>query len=84
MLAQVAAQTGHNVTMVDMTDDILAKTTAHIQKNLARVAKKQYKDNAEVAIYDLSTSRNLNVIIINLLLHGFLPATLQSVCRWQC
>jgi len=46
-IAQVAAQTGHNVTMVDMSDDILAKSTAHIQKSLSRVAKKQYKDDAE-------------------------------------
>ncbi|ELU07199.1 hypothetical protein CAPTEDRAFT_98079 [Capitella teleta] len=46
-IAQVAAQTGHDVTMVDMSEDILAKSTAHIEKSLTRVVKKKYKDDAE-------------------------------------
>jgi 3-hydroxyacyl-CoA dehydrogenase len=44
----VAAQSGHDVTMVDMTEDILKKTTTHIEKSLSRVAKKQFKDDAAV------------------------------------
>ena len=44
----MAAQSGHDVTMVDMTDDILKKTTSHIEKSLSRVAKKQFKDDSAV------------------------------------
>merc|ERR1711893_44742 len=45
-ITQVAAQTGHNVTMVDVSSDVLEKSQANIHKSLARVAKKQYKDDA--------------------------------------
>jgi len=44
-ITQVAAQTGHNVTMVDLDGDILQKSQSNIHKSLARVAKKQYKDD---------------------------------------
>ncbi|KAK7482311.1 hypothetical protein BaRGS_00026439 [Batillaria attramentaria] len=46
-IAQVAAATGHDVIMVDQTDDILAKSKAAIQKSLGRVAKKKYADDGE-------------------------------------
>lgn len=46
-IAQVAAQSGHKVTMVDMSDDILQKTYSIIQTSLQRVAKKKYADNPE-------------------------------------
>ena len=45
---QVAAQTGHAVTMVDMSDDILQKSQARIEQSLARVAKKKFADKPEV------------------------------------
>lgn len=41
---QVAAQTGHNVTLVDVSADILKKSQENIAGSLARVAKKLYKD----------------------------------------
>lgn len=44
-IAQVAAQTGHNVTMVEVSDDILQKSVGNIQKSLVRVAKKKFADD---------------------------------------
>lgn len=46
-IAQVAAATGHNVTMVDQTMAILNKSYQGIERSLQRVAKKQFKDNPE-------------------------------------
>uniref|UniRef100_A0A182P1F2 3-hydroxyacyl-CoA dehydrogenase n=1 Tax=Anopheles epiroticus TaxID=199890 RepID=A0A182P1F2_9DIPT len=45
-IAQVAAATGHNVTMVEMNDALVEKAIGGIRKSLERVAKKQYKDDA--------------------------------------
>lgn len=42
---QVAAQAGQNVTLVDVSSDVLAKSQKSIGNNLGRVAKKMYKDN---------------------------------------
>ncbi|CAG9134755.1 unnamed protein product [Plutella xylostella] len=44
-IAQVAAQAGQNVTLVDVSSDVLAKSQKSIGNNLGRVAKKMYKDN---------------------------------------
>ncbi|XP_046630519.1 hydroxyacyl-coenzyme A dehydrogenase, mitochondrial-like isoform X2 [Neodiprion virginianus] len=44
-IAQVAAQSGHRVTLVDISPDVLKKSQDSIQKSLGRVAKKLYKDN---------------------------------------
>lgn len=46
-IAQVAAQTGHNVNLVDLNIDILKKTESSIGASLSRVAKKLYKDKPE-------------------------------------
>ena len=46
---QVAAQTGHNVVLVDMSDDLLAKSTAAIKKSLGRVVKKKFAAEPEVS-----------------------------------
>ncbi|KAF5296533.1 hypothetical protein FQR65_LT01523 [Abscondita terminalis] len=46
-IAQVAAQTGHNVVLVDLNPDILKKTEGSINASLSRVAKKLYKDKPE-------------------------------------
>ncbi|XP_050664816.1 probable 3-hydroxyacyl-CoA dehydrogenase B0272.3 isoform X2 [Leptidea sinapis] len=48
-IAQVAAQAGQNVTIVDLNPDILAKSTKSIENNLKRVAKKTYKDDVAKA-----------------------------------
>ncbi|KAJ0174873.1 hypothetical protein K1T71_009981 [Dendrolimus kikuchii] len=44
-IAQVSAQAGQNVTLVDVSSDVLAKAQKSIGTNLGRVAKKVYKDN---------------------------------------
>ncbi|XP_033108301.1 hydroxyacyl-coenzyme A dehydrogenase, mitochondrial-like [Anneissia japonica] len=44
-IAQVAAQTGHRVVVVDQSDEILLKSVAGIQKSLARVVKKKFADD---------------------------------------
>ncbi|XP_049876167.1 hydroxyacyl-coenzyme A dehydrogenase, mitochondrial-like [Pectinophora gossypiella] len=46
-IAQVAAQAGQNVTLVDVSSDVLAKAQKSISTNLGRVAKKVYKDNPQ-------------------------------------
>ncbi|KAJ3644559.1 hypothetical protein Zmor_022283 [Zophobas morio] len=46
-IAQVAAQTGHNVTLVEVNPDLIKKAEDNIVKSLARVAKKQFKDDPE-------------------------------------
>ncbi|XP_063829284.1 probable 3-hydroxyacyl-CoA dehydrogenase B0272.3 isoform X2 [Ostrinia nubilalis] len=45
-IAQVAAQAGQNVTIVDLQPEILDKAQKSIQNNLVRVGKKLYKDDA--------------------------------------
>jgi 3-hydroxyacyl-CoA dehydrogenase len=46
-VAQVAASTGHKVTLVDISQDVLDKSQARIGESIKRVAKKQFKDDAE-------------------------------------
>ena len=46
-IAQVGAQTGHKVTLVDISQDVLDKSQARINESIKRVAKKKFKDNAE-------------------------------------
>ncbi|CAH2232383.1 hydroxyacyl-coenzyme A dehydrogenase, mitochondrial-like [Pararge aegeria] len=46
-IAQVAAQAGQNVTLVDVSSDVLAKAQKSIGNNLNRVAKKVYKDKPQ-------------------------------------
>ncbi|XP_038222557.1 probable 3-hydroxyacyl-CoA dehydrogenase B0272.3 [Zerene cesonia] len=45
-IAQVSAQAGQNVTLVDLSPDILQKSQKSIENNLRRVAKKIHKDDA--------------------------------------
>lgn len=45
-IAQVAAATGHNVTIVEMNEQLVGKALGGIKKSLERVAKKQFKDDA--------------------------------------
>lgn len=44
-IAQVAASTGHKVTVVDQTQDIVDKASASIKKSLSRVVKKKFPDD---------------------------------------
>jgi len=44
-IAQVAAQTGHNVTIVELDSSLIDKAKKSIEKNLERVARKQFKDD---------------------------------------
>lgn len=46
-LFKVAAQAGQNVTLVDVSPDVLAKAQKSIGANLGRVAKKVYKDDPQ-------------------------------------
>jgi hypothetical protein len=48
ILFQIAAQTGHQVTMVDVSDDVLQKSKNNISKSLQRVVKKQFADDQKV------------------------------------
>ena len=48
---QVAATTGHQVTVVDQTNAILTKSMRSIEKGLNRVANKKFKDDPEVGAH---------------------------------
>lgn len=48
-IAQVGAQTGHKVTLVDISQDVLDKSSGRIKNSIARVAKKQFKEEPEKA-----------------------------------
>lgn len=61
-VAQVAAATGHKVTLVDIDQKILDKSSARIAESIKRVAKKQYKDDAEAGAKWIDSSiSNLHV-----------------------
>ena len=45
---QVAAQTGHNVQLVDVSEDILSQAGKRIETSLGRVAKKNYAEDPKV------------------------------------
>jgi len=48
-IAQVAAQHGNKVKLVDLSEDVLKKTENSIVQSLKRVAKKQFKDDPSKA-----------------------------------
>ena len=45
----MAAQTGHNVTLVDQTDSILQQAKERIAASLKRVANKQFANDTKVS-----------------------------------
>jgi len=49
-IAQVGAQTGHNVVLYDISDAALDKARASIETSVKRVAKKMEQDKAEAFI----------------------------------
>ena len=46
-IVQVAAASGHDVTLVDQSTQLLEKSSARIRKSLERVVKKKFADDAE-------------------------------------
>ena len=44
-IAQVGAQTGHKVTLVDLNQEVLDKSNARISESIKRVAKKKFKED---------------------------------------
>ena len=44
-IAQVGVQTGHKVTLVDLSQEVLDKSRARIEENIKSVAKKKYKED---------------------------------------
>lgn len=48
-IAQVGAQTGHKVTLVDLSKDVLEKSNSRIGESIKRVAKKKFKDDPAAA-----------------------------------
>jgi 3-hydroxyacyl-CoA dehydrogenase len=48
-IAQVGAQTGHKVTLVDISPQVLEASSKRMVDSVTRVAKKQFKDDAEGA-----------------------------------
>lgn len=46
-IVQVSAQTGHNVTLVELNQDILNQAQNRIEQRVQRVAKKVYKENPQ-------------------------------------
>lgn len=47
--SKVAAQSGHRVTLVELDSSLIDKAKKSIAKNLERVAKKQFKDDASAS-----------------------------------
>ena len=61
-IAQVAAQTGHKTTLVDLSQAVLDKSNARISESIKRVAKKKFKDDeAGASSFVESSLSNMNV-----------------------
>jgi len=48
-IAQVAAQTGHEVTLVDLNQEVLDKSEVRISDSINKVAKKMFKEDEDAA-----------------------------------
>eukprot|EP00297_Palpitomonas_bilix_P010115 CAMPEP_0113890702 /NCGR_PEP_ID=MMETSP0780_2-20120614/14306_1 /TAXON_ID=652834 /ORGANISM="Palpitomonas bilix" /LENGTH=288 /DNA_ID=CAMNT_0000880155 /DNA_START=91 /DNA_END=957 /DNA_ORIENTATION=- /assembly_acc=CAM_ASM_000599 len=53
-IAQVAAQNGFNVHLVDRSEDVLAKSKARMEKSVHRVIKKKNGDASEAEMKDMT------------------------------
>ena len=61
-IAQVSAQTGHKVTLVDISQQVLDKSNARIGESIKRVAKKKFKeDEAGAKGFVERSMANMNV-----------------------
>jgi len=58
MCVQVAAQTHHQVVLVDVSEDILSKARARIETSLVRVAKKSFAEDPKVSMKQGKTYQN--------------------------
>lgn len=58
-IVQVSAQSGHQVTMVDLSPEALKKGTAAIQNSLVRIVKKKFTDAAEGQQYVDKVMKNI-------------------------
>eukprot|EP00911_Craspedida_sp_UC1_P000471 UC1_evm1s357 len=52
-IAQVSARAGHNVTLVDVSDEALSAAFSGLEKNVARVAGKAHKDDTDAAMKEI-------------------------------
>jgi len=71
-IAQVSAQSGHNVTIVEINKDVLEKTQKSIESSLQRVVKKIYKEKPQdgekflsETLSRISTSTSLPDVVQN-------------------
>ena len=67
LIDQVAASTGHSVTLVDTNEDILKKSIKGIEGSLKRVVKKKFADKPQVRPRrppDEISERGKNVILM--------------------
>lgn len=71
-IAQVSAQSGHNVTIVELNKDVLEKTQKSIESSLQRVVKKIYKESPQdgekflsETLSRISTSTSLPDVVQN-------------------
>ncbi|XP_031718857.1 hydroxyacyl-coenzyme A dehydrogenase, mitochondrial [Anarrhichthys ocellatus] len=69
-IAQIAASTGHSVTLVDTNDEVLKKAVKGIEGNLKRVVKKKFADKPEAgqefiqkALQNVSTSTDAASVV---------------------
>ncbi|VVC28989.1 3-hydroxyacyl-CoA dehydrogenase, C-terminal,6-phosphogluconate dehydrogenase C-terminal domain- [Cinara cedri] len=69
-IAQVSAQSGHNVTIVELNQSVLDKTYKSIENSLQRIAKKTFKENpndanafVSEALSRISTSTDLPNVV---------------------
>merc|ERR1711981_971923 len=61
-IAQVGAQTGHKVTLVDISQNVLDKSQSRINESIKRVAKKKFKDaEAEKDQFISAALQRLNI-----------------------
>ncbi|XP_064402152.1 hydroxyacyl-coenzyme A dehydrogenase, mitochondrial-like [Halichondria panicea] len=55
-IAQVAAQTGHGVQLVDVSQDVLSVASKRIESSLARVAKKKFAEDPQAGVDFVKTT----------------------------
>jgi 3-hydroxyacyl-CoA dehydrogenase len=66
-IAQVAAQHGNKVNLIDVNEDVLKKSQASITQSLQRVAKKQFKGDpskTDAFVEDIMSRLNFSVDLI--------------------
>lgn len=63
-IAQVAASTGHSVTMVDQSEEILQNACSSIEKSLKRIVKKTFPGDEEAGLkFVQDTMKNISTSI---------------------